>query len=190
MNSHQQQLVIVCLNAEDDTRTCLIFFRFLGYVDKIGVAYEGDTIATGYGSYIALVRISRSNEWTKWIIFVTCSTFFQPLMRKAFETKPTLSEAEAVKVIDNCLKVLFYRDARSWNKVRKPSISHVQLLCFRVHVSIFVTFLVRTSRCDETRSNSEGSDFVEDQLGDRKNREVSSSWNKITSFNVRKLFSC
>ena len=109
-------------------------------------------------------------------------------MRKAFETKPTLSEAEAVKVIDNCLKVLFYRDARSWNKVRKRSISHVQLLCFRVHVSIFVTFLVRTSRCDETRSNSEGSDFVEDQLGDRKNREVSSSWNKITSFNVRKLF--
>ncbi|WAR29652.1 PSB4-like protein, partial [Mya arenaria] len=27
--------------------------RFLGYVDKIGVAYQAPTIATGYGAYIA-----------------------------------------------------------------------------------------------------------------------------------------
>ena len=33
------------------------FGRFLGYVDKIGVAYEGDTIASGYGAYIALVIV-------------------------------------------------------------------------------------------------------------------------------------
>jgi 20S proteasome alpha/beta subunit len=31
---------------------------YLGYVDKIGVAYTDSTIATGYGSYIALVRCS------------------------------------------------------------------------------------------------------------------------------------
>jgi 20S proteasome subunit beta 7 len=28
---------------------------YLGYVDKIGVAYSDDAVATGYGSYIALV---------------------------------------------------------------------------------------------------------------------------------------
>ena len=35
----------------------LLSYRFLGYVDKIGVAYEGDTIASGYGAYIALVIV-------------------------------------------------------------------------------------------------------------------------------------
>jgi hypothetical protein len=34
---------------------------YLGYVDKIGVAYTDSTIATGYGSYIALVRCSAAN---------------------------------------------------------------------------------------------------------------------------------
>lgn len=28
---------------------------YLGYVDKIGVAYQDTTIATGYGAHIALV---------------------------------------------------------------------------------------------------------------------------------------
>lgn len=29
---------------------------YLGFVDKIGVAYEDRAIATGYGAHIALVR--------------------------------------------------------------------------------------------------------------------------------------
>ena len=29
--------------------------RFLGYVDKIGVAYEAPSVASGYGAYIAQV---------------------------------------------------------------------------------------------------------------------------------------
>lgn len=28
---------------------------FLGYVDKLGTAYEDDTVATGYGNYLARV---------------------------------------------------------------------------------------------------------------------------------------
>ena len=31
------------------------YFRYLGYVDKIGTAFEGNTLASGFGSYIALV---------------------------------------------------------------------------------------------------------------------------------------
>lgn len=32
------------------------FFSFLGRVDKIGTAFEADSVATGYGAYIAQVR--------------------------------------------------------------------------------------------------------------------------------------
>ena len=68
---------------------------FLGYVDKLGVAYEAKSVATGYGAYIA-----------------------QPLLRDALDKSPEpgMSDAEARDVIGRCLSVLFYRDARSWNE--------------------------------------------------------------------------
>lgn len=66
---------------------------FLGYVDKLGVAYEAPSVASGYGAYIA-----------------------QPLLRDALDKTPAMSEAEACDVIAHCLSVLFYRDARSWNE--------------------------------------------------------------------------
>src|SRR5258708_29589687 len=69
---------------------------FLGYVDLLGTTYSASTLATGYGAYIA-----------------------QPLLRKSVEgNETTLTEEEATKIIETCLKVLFYRDARSFNKVR------------------------------------------------------------------------
>lgn len=33
-----------------------LFFRFLGYIDKIGIAFNDPTIACGFGAYIATVR--------------------------------------------------------------------------------------------------------------------------------------
>ncbi|KAM7437161.1 Proteasome subunit beta type-4 [Porites harrisoni] len=66
---------------------------FLGYVDKIGVAFEAPTISTGFGAYLA-----------------------QPILRDAFEKNPGMSLDQARQVIVNCLRVLFYRDARSLNK--------------------------------------------------------------------------
>ena len=66
---------------------------YLGLCDKIGVAYTDPTVATGYGAHIAL-----------------------PLMRKAVEENPALTEAEAVALLKRCLKVLYYRDARSLNR--------------------------------------------------------------------------
>ena len=73
-----------------------LFFRFLGYVDLLGTRYESSTIATGYGSYIA-----------------------QPILRKAVEGREdTLTEDEARALMETCLRVLFYRDARSLNKCR------------------------------------------------------------------------
>ncbi|XP_065062068.1 proteasome subunit beta type-4-like [Rhopilema esculentum] len=65
----------------------------LGYVDKLGTAYQENSIATGYGAYIA-----------------------RPLLRDALEKNGNMSQAEAVKLLMDCLKVLYYRDARSLNK--------------------------------------------------------------------------
>jgi len=67
--------------------------RFLGYIDSVGSSYQDDTVATGYGAYIA-----------------------RPLLRKAW--KPDLSEAEAKKILEDSMRVLFYRDARTINKMQ------------------------------------------------------------------------
>jgi len=67
---------------------------FLAYVDLLGTTYSSATIATGYGAYIAI-----------------------PLLRKAVEGREReLTEEEARKILDECMKVLFYRDARSLDK--------------------------------------------------------------------------
>eukprot|EP01137_Pigoraptor_chileana_P004048 Opistho-2@45174 len=73
---------------------------FLGFVDKLGVAYEDACIATGYGAYIAV-----------------------PLLRAALEKKPTMTEAEARKLLTDSLRVLFYRDARSLNRYQIAVVS-------------------------------------------------------------------
>ncbi|KAK0067908.1 Proteasome subunit beta type-4 [Biomphalaria glabrata] len=66
---------------------------YLGYVDKIGMAYEAPSLACGFGAYVAL-----------------------PIIRDALEKKPDISKDEAVALIDRCMKLMYYRDARALNK--------------------------------------------------------------------------
>ncbi len=73
---------------------------FLGYVDLLGTTYSAPTLATGFGAAMA-----------------------QPLLREAYEAKAgidgtgeLLTADEAEKLLDECMKVLLYRDARSLNK--------------------------------------------------------------------------
>lgn len=66
---------------------------YLGTVDKLGTAYLDKIICTGYGAYIAA-----------------------PLLRDALEKNPNMSKEEARKLVEKCLEVLFYRDARSYPK--------------------------------------------------------------------------
>lgn len=62
--------------------------------------YQSSTIATGYGAFIA-----------------------QPLLRKAVEGREsTLTEEEAIKILDDANRVLFYRDARSLNKIQRATV--------------------------------------------------------------------
>lgn len=58
---------------------------YLGKCDLYGNMYEDTFIATGLGAHLAL-----------------------PLMRKAW--KADMSEAEARKLLEDCMRVLFYRD--------------------------------------------------------------------------------
>ncbi|CAL1539198.1 unnamed protein product [Lymnaea stagnalis] len=66
---------------------------YLGYVDKIGMAYEAPSLASGFGAYLAL-----------------------PIIRDALEKKPDMALEDALRLIDRCMKLLFYRDARALNK--------------------------------------------------------------------------
>jgi 20S proteasome subunit beta 7 len=69
---------------------------FLGLVDMYGTTYEDDTVATGYGAHIA-----------------------RPLLRTAVEAVPGgLSEAQAVKLLEDNMRILYYRDARACSRVR------------------------------------------------------------------------
>ncbi|KAG9301506.1 hypothetical protein G9A89_008358 [Geosiphon pyriformis] len=74
---------------------------FLGYVDLLGTTYQASTIATGFGAYLAL-----------------------PILRKVVDGRENLlTEAEAIELVDQCMRVLFYRDARSLNKFQRAKIT-------------------------------------------------------------------
>ncbi len=67
-------------------------YSFLGVADLQGTNYQDNTIATGFGNHIA--RPILRNEW-----------------------RSDLSQEEAKKLLEGCLRVLFYRDARALNRV-------------------------------------------------------------------------
>jgi len=74
---------------------------FLGYVDLKGTTYKASTIATGYGAHIA-----------------------QPLLRKHVEgNESTLTEENARKIIEESMRVLFYRDCRALNRIQIATIT-------------------------------------------------------------------
>mmetsp|Transcript_5173 Transcript_5173/g.11439 ORF Transcript_5173/g.11439 Transcript_5173/m.11439 type:complete len:161 (+) Transcript_5173:209-691(+) len=66
---------------------------FLGSVDMIGTAFTDDFLATGFGAHLAL-----------------------PILRKRWH--PDMEEGEARELLEDCLRVLFYRDCRALNKVQ------------------------------------------------------------------------
>jgi 20S proteasome subunit beta 7 len=74
---------------------------FIGAVDKLGTAYVDRHVATGRGAYLAL-----------------------PLMREEVEKNPHMTQKEAQNLLFRCLKVLYYRDAQAYPKV-KPHLTNV-----------------------------------------------------------------
>lgn len=55
--------------------TLLLCHSFLGYVDKLGVAYEAPTVATGFGAYLAQVGLSPVTLFEKHHWLCLCTWF-------------------------------------------------------------------------------------------------------------------
>ena len=66
---------------------------FLGYVDLIGTAYEENFIATGFGAYLAI-----------------------PIIRDRWHAD--MEEGEARALLEDCLRVMYYRDCRASNRIQ------------------------------------------------------------------------
>ena len=66
---------------------------FIGVCDSIGTRWSDDCAASGMAAYNCL-----------------------PLMRRALELKPNLTRDEAMSVIQDCCRVIFYRECRAINR--------------------------------------------------------------------------
>jgi 20S proteasome subunit beta 7 len=69
---------------------------FLASVDLLGTTFSSPSLATGYGGHLA-----------------------QPIMRKVVpdeEAAKSLEKEKAIELVKECMKVLFYRDARSMDQ--------------------------------------------------------------------------
>jgi 20S proteasome subunit beta 7 len=66
---------------------------YLGYVDLIGTMYEEDFVATGFGAHLALPLIRE--KWT-----------------------PDMEEGEARALLEDCLKVCYYRDCKAFYRIQ------------------------------------------------------------------------
>jgi 20S proteasome subunit beta 7 len=66
---------------------------YLSYVDLYGTTYEDDIIATGYGAHLAI-----------------------PILRE--KARLDMSLEEAVELLRHCMRVLFYRDCRTTDRIQ------------------------------------------------------------------------
>lgn len=66
---------------------------FLGTIDRLGTTLQENLVATGFGAYLAM-----------------------PLLREKY--RPDLSEGEARALLEDCMKVLFYRDCRASARIQ------------------------------------------------------------------------
>lgn len=74
---------------------------FLGTVDLLGTQYEDDIVATGFGGHLAI-----------------------PLLREALEAHGTnMSAEQARSVLEDCMRVLYYRDCRTINRLQFATIT-------------------------------------------------------------------
>jgi len=71
---------------------------FLGMTDIYGSTYESDVLASGYGLHLAI-----------------------PLLRK--HARLQMSAVEARKLLEDCMRVLFYRDCRTLNSFQVATVT-------------------------------------------------------------------
>lgn len=88
INPLWNQMLVAGLDGDDKP--------FLASVDLLGTTFTSPTLATGFGAHLA-----------------------QPLLRKVLDDESKVAETTretAVEAVKECMKVLFYRDARSLDR--------------------------------------------------------------------------
>jgi len=88
MNPLWNAILIAGLDAKDEP--------YLASVDLLGTTFTSPTLATGFGAHLA-----------------------QPILRRRVPDEKAareVSREEAVELVKECMKVLFYRDARSMDE--------------------------------------------------------------------------
>jgi 20S proteasome subunit beta 7 len=71
---------------------------FLGSVDRLGTTVEDNIMATGFGAYMGV-----------------------PLLREKW--RPDMDEGEARALLEDCMKVLYYRDCRAASRIQLAKVS-------------------------------------------------------------------
>jgi hypothetical protein len=62
-------------------------------------------------------------NWHEFLVFVCVVCCLQPLLRNALDKNPEMNLNEALEVVHQCMTVLYYRDARSWDLVSNNVLS-------------------------------------------------------------------
>lgn len=96
----------------------------LGCADLQGTTWQSDSLATGFGSYMA-----------------------QPLLRKHLENSggsENISYEQARLIMEECMRVMFYRDARSLNRIQIGTIWKERNVMGRHGVEITEPFSLST----------------------------------------------
>ena len=109
---------------------------FLGTVDMIGTAFTDEFLATGFGAHLALPILRKRWHEDMEEVSATSSLPPTPLLnthkyfpthtthtlthsRSHSQTHSTLTDqGEARELLEDCLRVLFYRDCRALNKIQ------------------------------------------------------------------------
>ncbi|OMH82027.1 Proteasome subunit beta type-4 [Zancudomyces culisetae] len=92
---------------------------FLGFVDLYGTTFVDNVMATGYGAHLAL-PILRKHVEGDLSSQENQDVDHQERQRQKYMA---LTEQQASEILDTCMRVLFYRDARSLNKIQKAKIT-------------------------------------------------------------------
>ena len=98
---------------------------YLGFVDMIGTSFEEDFIATGFGGYLALPIIRSRCRFSIFFLslnFNSCLSIYYFLIYVHHRLiygrwRADLTEAEAKTLLEDCLRVCFYRDCRSSSRI-------------------------------------------------------------------------
>eukprot|EP00659_Diplonema_papillatum_P003799 gene3799-5927_t len=70
---------------------------FLGWVDSVGTHAESSCFSTGMGHYLAIGMLREASENDKW---------------------KSLTKEQAMKVVEACMTVFFYRDTDGFNRIQ------------------------------------------------------------------------